>query len=117
MQSRVSVPIRTAYEPYTDFVYPYLVNPAWNDFTNFVHRPNAPFKEEFERLSCIKGWDRRTKRQNLVALLRTEVEFYWSSENVNTLEYYQYLCQEMGIEHVPSTVTQARKVSILYLSS
>ncbi|CAN9104086.1 unnamed protein product [Alternaria alternata] len=30
-------------------------NPVWNDFTDFVHHPNAPFKEEFERLARIKG--------------------------------------------------------------
>jgi hypothetical protein len=87
-------------------------NPVWNDFTDFVHHPNAPFKEEFERLARIKGWDRRTKRQNLITLLRTEVEFYWSSNDVDKLECYQYLCREMGIEHIPCTVTQARKVSI-----
>ncbi|KAG9192029.1 hypothetical protein G6011_10763 [Alternaria panax] len=63
-------------------------NPAWNDFTDFVHRPNAPFKEEFERLALIKGWNRRIKRQNLVALLRTEVEFFWSSDDVDKLECY-----------------------------
>ena len=87
-------------------------NPVWNDFTDFVHHPNAPFKEEFERLARIKGWDRRTKRQNLITLLRTEVEFYWSSNDVDKLECYQYLCREMGIEQIPCTVTQARKVSI-----
>ncbi|CAN9141763.1 unnamed protein product [Alternaria alternata] len=84
-------------------------NPVWNDFTDFVHHPNAPFKEEFERLARIKGWDRRTKRQNLITLLRTEVEFYWSSNDVDKLECYQYLCREMGIEQIPCTVTQARK--------
>jgi hypothetical protein len=86
-------------------------NPAWNDFTDFVHRPNAPFKEEFERLALIKGWDRRTKRRNLIVLLSAEVEFYWGSEDVDKLEYYQYLCQETGIEQMPLTVTKARKVS------
>ncbi|CAN9115732.1 unnamed protein product [Alternaria alternata] len=65
--------------------------------------------EEFERLARIKGWDRRTKRQNLITLLRTEVEFYWSSNDVDKLECYQYLCREMGIERIPCTVTQARK--------
>ena len=87
-------------------------NPAWNDFTDFIHRPTAPFKEEFERLARIKGWDRRTKRKRLISLLRTEVEFYWDSEDIDKLEYYQYLCQEMGVEHIPLTITQAKKVII-----
>jgi hypothetical protein len=87
-------------------------NPAWNDFTDFVHRSNAPFKEEFERLARIKGWNRRTKRKRLISLLRTEVEFYWDSEDIDKLEYYQHLCQEMGVEHIPLTITQAKKVII-----
>jgi hypothetical protein len=87
-------------------------NPAWNDFTNFVHNPSASFKAEFERLAHIKGWVGRTKRQELIKLLSTEVEFYCPAEHVDKLEYYQYLCHEMSIEHIPSTITQARKVSI-----
>jgi hypothetical protein len=90
-------------------------NPAWDEFTNFVHRPSASFKSEFERLARIKGWTGRTKRQYLVELLSTEVEFFWDLEDTDKLEHYQFLCQEMGIKQMPLTITQARNVSTLVL--
>jgi hypothetical protein len=90
-------------------------NPAWDEFTNFVHRPSASFKSEFERLARIKGWTGRAKRQHLVELLSTEVEFFWDIEDTDKLEHYQFLCQEMGIKQIPLTVTQARNVSTVVL--
>ncbi|KAI4955401.1 hypothetical protein J4E91_001261 [Alternaria rosae] len=83
-------------------------NPAWGEYTNFVHRPSASFKLEFERLARTKGWVGRIKRQHLVELLTSEVEFYWGADDVDKLEYYQFLCQKMDIKQMPLTVTQAK---------
>ncbi|KAI4655591.1 hypothetical protein J4E93_000305 [Alternaria ventricosa] len=83
-------------------------NPAWSEYTNFVHRPDASFQSEFERLARTKGWVGRIKRQHLVELLTSEVEFYWGGDDVDKLEYYQFLCQEMGVKQIPLTVTQAK---------
>ncbi|KAI4920266.1 uncharacterized protein J4E92_008484 [Alternaria infectoria] len=83
-------------------------NPAWSEYTNFVHRPDASFQSEFERLARTKGWVGRIKRQHLVELLTSEVEFYWGADDVDKLEYYQFLCQEMGVKQIPLTVTQAK---------
>jgi hypothetical protein len=90
-------------------------NPAWDEFTNFVHRPSASFKSEFERLARSKGWTGRAKRQHLIELLSTEVEFFWDIDDTDKLEHYQFLCREMGIKQIPLTVTQARNVSTLVL--
>lgn len=87
-------------------------NPAWGEYTNFVHRPSASFKLEFERLARTKGWVGRIKRQHLVELLTSEVEFYWGADDVDKLEYYQFLCQKMDIKQMPLTVTQAKNVSM-----
>ncbi|KAI4634703.1 uncharacterized protein J4E88_001290 [Alternaria novae-zelandiae] len=83
-------------------------NPAWSEYTNFVHRPDASFQSEFERLARTKGWVGRIKRQHLVELLTSEVEFYWGADDVDKLEYYQFLCQEMGVKQIPLTITQAK---------
>ncbi|KAI4668383.1 uncharacterized protein J4E78_002209 [Alternaria triticimaculans] len=82
--------------------------PAWSEYTNFVHRPDASFQSEFERLARTKGWVGRIKRQHLVELLTSEVEFYWGADDVDKLEYYQFLCQEMGVKQIPLTITQAK---------
>lgn len=91
-------------------------NPAWSEYTNFVHRPDASFQSEFERLARTKGWVGRIKRQHLVELLTSEVEFYWGADDVDKLEYYQFLCQEMGVKQIPLTVTQAKNVSTSSMS-
>ncbi|KAL1800498.1 hypothetical protein ACET3X_000840 [Alternaria dauci] len=105
------VPTHTAVDIDTDGHTPAwgpIRNPAWYGFSGFVHNPRAPFKEVFERLARIKGWNGEIKRHNMVALLRLEVAF-WNSKDVDKLEGYQYLCREMGIEKIPCSVAQAKK--------
>ncbi|EMD89217.1 hypothetical protein COCHEDRAFT_1215972 [Bipolaris maydis C5] len=84
-------------------------NPAWIKFTNFVHSPTAPFKSEFERLAHIKNWTGSVKRQQFVSLLSSEVAFYWGTDG-DTLEQYQEMCRDLGLTHIPSTVTQCKKI-------
>lgn len=83
-------------------------NPAWAEFTNFVHSPTAHFKSEFERLAHIKNWTGNVKRQQFVSLLSSEVAFYWGTDG-DKLEQHQEMCRDLGLTHIPGTVTQCKK--------
>ena len=84
-------------------------NPAWSKFANFVPSPAASFKSEFGRLAQGQGWGKKQKHKQLVALLTSDVTFYWG-EDEGKLSRYQELCEDMGIEDVPTTITKCKKV-------
>jgi hypothetical protein len=85
-------------------------NLAWYDYGNFVPEPSASFKTEFERLARYKGWAGETKRYHLIDLLGAEVEFHFGDGEEKLCDF-QDLCEDLGIENIPSTLTQCRKVS------
>jgi hypothetical protein len=85
-------------------------NPAWYDYGNFEPEPTAPFRTEFERLARYKGWGSETKRYHLINILSEEVAFLFG-DGEEKLHDFQDLCEDLGIEDVPSTLTQCRKVS------
>jgi hypothetical protein len=85
-------------------------NPAWYAYGNFEPEPTAPFRIEFDRLARYKGWGREIRRYWLIDLLRAEVEFHFG-DGAEKLHDFQDLCENLGIEDVPSTLTQCRKVS------
>jgi hypothetical protein len=85
------------------------INPAWAQFTDFVHSPTAHFKSEFARLAHMKGWNKKMKKQQFVALLSSEVAFYWGADE-DKLEQCQEMCRHLGLTLIPGTVTQCKKV-------
>jgi hypothetical protein len=86
-------------------------NPIWYGYGNFVPEPSAPFRTEFERLARYKGWGAgEIKRYHLIDLLGAEVEFHFGDGEEKLCDF-QDLCEDLGIENIPSTLTQCRKVS------
>lgn len=82
-------------------------NPAWAEFTGFVHSPTAQFKSEFERLARMKGWSEQEKKQQFVSLLSSEVAFYWGV-NEDKLEQYQEMCHHLSLTPIPGSVSTLR---------
>ncbi|RAR03830.1 hypothetical protein DDE82_004917 [Stemphylium lycopersici] len=95
-------------EPRPRIVEGHGSNPAWSKFPNFVPSPAASFKSEFGRLAQGQGWSKKQKRKQLVALLTSEVTFYWGADE-GKLSHYQELCEDLGIKDVPTTITKCKK--------
>jgi hypothetical protein len=85
-------------------------NPRWYGFRDFIPELSAPFKTEFERLARSQRWSGEKKRHHLIDTLSGEVEFHFG-DGTQKLHDLQELCEDLGIEDVPMTLTQYRKVS------
>jgi hypothetical protein len=85
-------------------------NPRWYGFRDFIPEPSAPFRTEFERLARSQGWTGERKRHHLINTLSGEVEFHFG-DGTQRLHDLQELCEDLGIEDVPMTLTQCRNVS------
>ncbi|KAF1836204.1 hypothetical protein BDW02DRAFT_567253 [Decorospora gaudefroyi] len=84
--------------------------PDWYTFDGFVPSPTASFKSEFERLARHERWEGgRLKRHHMIELLKAEIFFHWDMR-AQKLYHWQELCEELGIEKIPTTMTQCKKV-------
>lgn len=88
------------------------VSRYWARFPGFIHDPSAPLSEEFERLSTYMGWSKKSKKQQKRQAECYSIEFETHfGTNANNLEAWQDLCLEVGIEPIPTSITQCKKVS------
>ncbi|KAH8732578.1 hypothetical protein GQ44DRAFT_697831 [Phaeosphaeriaceae sp. PMI808] len=84
------------------------VSPFWLNFPGFVPDPKARFKAEFARLAGHQGWGKKRKRKYEVEALSAEATaFYGTCET--RLDHWHQLCEDVGIEPVPKSITQCRK--------
>jgi hypothetical protein len=71
---------------------------------------------EFQRLVQVKGWNtnsrqyRTTQRQFKDALVN-QFNFNYG-KNENSLTGWQALCEALGVEPIPESVSQAKKASL-----
>jgi hypothetical protein len=85
-------------------------SPFWLQFDGFEPAPTATFKDEFARLAKHQGWGANVKRKRQVEALTAEVAFHCGT-CLTKLHRWQELCEEMGVEEVPTSITQCKKVS------
>lgn len=88
----------------------------WSQFPEFDHNPNAPIKVEFNRLAEMKDWDgkkdqKKAKyRKEWIKCFRSEFGKHYGSDD-SSLEGWQSLCGEVGLDDIPETITKCKKVS------
>ena len=85
----------------------------WGLFPNFDHNPNAPVQDEFQRLAELKDWMGKKKKEKY----RKEWGKCFSSEfnkhfgrDATSLDGWQSLCSEVGLDDIPETVQGCKKV-------
>lgn len=88
-------------------------SPFWLQFDTFVPEPRAPFRDEFNRLSRHQKWGKQKQKQQKNKALTAEISFHFSQE-AEILVSLQDLCEEHGVGNDPTSITQCKKVSILY---
>ncbi|KAJ7030195.1 hypothetical protein C8F04DRAFT_1114195 [Mycena alexandri] len=83
----------------------------WDSYPNFVHNPTAPVQKEFKLLAAQCGWKvggAQYKRE-WARCGREEFIRYFGSEEKG-LDGWQGLCATVGIEEIPNSITQCKKV-------
>jgi hypothetical protein len=88
----------------------------WSLFPDFDHNPNAPIKDEFQRLAKLKGWTGRDEqkkknyRREWGKCFNSEFEKYYGGD-ASVLAGWQSLCFEVGLDVIPESVHECRQVS------
>jgi hypothetical protein len=82
----------------------------WYQYPNFEPNPRAPFKHEFGRLCKHVGAQSKKEKKNLqTEALTAEIKHHYGA-NLSRLDRWQELCKEVGIEKIPTSITQCQKV-------
>ncbi len=83
-------------------------------FGRFVYDTSADLRTNFDRLAVEQNWREQTKRRFWPECQEAEFALHFSSDTTK-LEKWQELCRTVGIEEVPRSITQCRKVRYLIL--
>jgi hypothetical protein len=89
---------------------PTPVNPYWYHFSGFEPNPLASVSKEFNRLAHYMGWDFHERRERKYEAYESEFNFFFLGHGSN-LETWQNLCEEVGIDEVPPSITKCKAVS------
>jgi hypothetical protein len=93
----------------TTDAYSPLPSPYWLQFAGFKPSPTASFKKEFSRLAKHENWSNQERRQQQVKALAAEIAHHYGTY-MNKLDRWQQLCEDVGIDVVPKSIKQCRKV-------
>ncbi|KAF1932869.1 uncharacterized protein M421DRAFT_251496 [Didymella exigua CBS 183.55] len=89
---------------------PSKASPFWYQYPGFEPDPRAPFKHELGRLCKHLGATMKKGKKNLQAeALTAEIKYHYGA-HMNRLDRWQELCEEVGIEKIPTSITQCQKV-------
>jgi hypothetical protein len=81
----------------------------WEQFPGFVPEPKATFKDELARLAKHENWSNNARRKQQVKALTAEIAHHYGT-NMNKLDRWQQLCEDVGIDVIPTSITQCKKV-------
>ncbi|KAJ4365990.1 hypothetical protein N0V95_000367 [Ascochyta clinopodiicola] len=85
-------------------------SPFWYQFPGFEPDPRASFKHELGRLCKHLGAKSEGDRKDLqTEALTAEIKFHYGT-SMSRLDRWQELCEEVGIERIPTSITQCQKV-------
>jgi hypothetical protein len=85
-------------------------SPFWFEHPGFEPDPRAPFKHELGRLCKHVGTQMKTEKKEIQKrALTAEVKFHYGA-SISKLDSWQELCREVGIEKIPTSIPQCRKV-------
>lgn len=76
----------------------------------FTYNPQAGFVSELTRLARQMDWDRESARYRTERTLCFQLELLVAFGDGSDLEKWQRLCEEVGIEEIPTSITGCRKV-------
>jgi hypothetical protein len=96
-------------ETCTSTTPPPPTSPYWQQFPGFIPEPTATFKHELTRLAKHESWSSNVKRKQQVKALTAEIAFHYGT-HMNRLDRWQQLCEDVGIDVIPTSITQCRKV-------
>ncbi|KAI5840874.1 hypothetical protein DFP73DRAFT_178054 [Morchella snyderi] len=85
----------------------------YSNYPNFLYNPQQPPMMEFQRLMQHQHWGPRDEayeraRAEFFEAFAEEFASYFGSDQVD-ITSWQQLCEDLGVEPIPATITQCRK--------
>lgn len=85
-------------------------SPFWYQYPGFEPDSRSPFKHELGRLYKHVGAKTKKEKKDLQSeALTAEIKFHYGA-SMSRLDRWQELCEEVGIEKIPTSITQCQKV-------
>ena len=81
----------------------------WHRFTRFEPKIDASFLEQFNRLAIHQNWTKKEKKRRRHEAIEEEFN-YLQGTDTSKLARWQDLCCIVGIEDVPASIQQCKKV-------
>ncbi|KAF2633689.1 hypothetical protein BU25DRAFT_381337 [Macroventuria anomochaeta] len=89
---------------------PPKASPFWYQYPGFEPDPRAPFKHELGRMCKHVGAKTKKEKKDLqTKALTAEIKYHYGA-HMSRLDRWQELCEEVGIEKIPTSITQCQKV-------
>jgi hypothetical protein len=91
-------------------VAPSTPSPYWLQFPTFTPIPTSTFKSELSRLAKHCNWTKKEKRKQQVKALAAEITHHYGVHQ-DKLDRWRQLCEDVGIDVVPTSITGCRKAT------
>ena len=86
----------------------------FDGYPTFSYDPQQPASSEFQRLAKAQGWGKKSQaRAQAYAAFKDALVAQFNANfgvDENSLTGWQALCEVLGVEPIPQTVKEARKV-------
>lgn len=87
-----------------------MSNDYFAAYPTFTPDPHIPILGNFKRLARAQGWDKnRCKNERQIYLIH-QYDIHLGSISTGKLQKWQGLCQELGVDPIPTSITQCKKV-------
>lgn len=79
-------------------------------YPTFNPDPNRPILKNFDILARAQGWGKKRRHEERQIYLEGQYAVQLGSISTGKLQKWQGLCEELGVDPVPSSITQCKKV-------
>jgi hypothetical protein len=80
-------------------------------YPEFNYHPSPDWRQKgaFGALAGLKGWDQYTRKLEYDKLKATWTTFVEAEYSGSTLQHYQNLCDDLGINPIPGSVNECKR--------
>lgn len=79
-------------------------------YLTFNPEPYLPLLENFNRLAKAQGWRKKRREEERQAFLLGQYTIHLGGISTGKLQKWQELCGELGVDPIPTSITQCKKV-------
>lgn len=87
-----------------------MSNDYFAAYPTFTPDPHTSLLGNFKRLARAQGWDKDRRKNERQIYLTHQYDIHLGSISTGKLQKWQGLCQELGVDPIPTSITKCKKV-------